>query len=450
MKTFMDKLRESIEAYPPIAPSLLEEMEALQERFNHRKGIEGITLLKKGAVGVITSHQPLLAGGPLFVLAKAVTAIAWSRYLNHQGISSVPIFWVHSFDRDWQEIQQFSWWQGRQWQTFRLPQPASHGPVGMESLKPYQDLLTLPTETLRTIYSQAETFSEAFARLLAYYFKDTELIIFLPEGKGYQGLLHEHFQDIQTHWQDIFRLLATHRHTLEKPRLNLKEELLPIYDKKGRFIRVDEPLPDEAFPNVYLRPFLQNLLLRGILQVAGPNEREYLKEVKPLYHWKNLPPALVLLRATLKIILPPYATFMKAFFENPSLNPRDLFFQSIDFPPYKKMEKLKKTLFAELHNQEQSLPDQENFFKSLKKKMEGGFGKWEAQLLGEAKKRYPEVWEEVKTAYALAFPCHKPQERIALFAQWIPPSWVPELIKKVKKALPNTADIVLELPSPET
>lgn len=54
---------------------------------------------------VITGQQPAVFGGPLYTLYKIITSLKLSSYLNNNyGDKIQPVFWVHSWDHDWEEV----------------------------------------------------------------------------------------------------------------------------------------------------------------------------------------------------------------------------------------------------------------------------------------------------------------------------------------------------------
>lgn len=61
-------------------------------------------------VPVITAHQPVLFGGPLFLWAKALAVSAEAERLRAQGVPAVPVFWVAGCDHDRDEVAALNVW----------------------------------------------------------------------------------------------------------------------------------------------------------------------------------------------------------------------------------------------------------------------------------------------------------------------------------------------------
>lgn len=57
-----------------------------------------------GTVTVVAGQQPVLFGGPHFVVAKALAAVALARRIDAAGTPCVPLFWVASEDHDHAEV----------------------------------------------------------------------------------------------------------------------------------------------------------------------------------------------------------------------------------------------------------------------------------------------------------------------------------------------------------
>ena len=61
-------------------------------------------LAQPNTVAVITGQQVGFLLGPAYTIFKALTAVKLAAYLNEQGISAVPIFWLATEDHDLAEV----------------------------------------------------------------------------------------------------------------------------------------------------------------------------------------------------------------------------------------------------------------------------------------------------------------------------------------------------------
>ncbi len=63
-------------------------------------------LAQPGAVALVTGQQPVLFGGPLFVIYKALATLQIAEALaRHRRAPVVPIFWIAADDHDFAEIE---------------------------------------------------------------------------------------------------------------------------------------------------------------------------------------------------------------------------------------------------------------------------------------------------------------------------------------------------------
>lgn len=89
------------------------------------------------ALAVTTGQQPGLFGGPLYVVHKALAALAVARRLEEGwGRPVVPVFWLAGDDHDWIEASHAAWWTGREtvreWQLPARPADAPQRPMSRE------------------------------------------------------------------------------------------------------------------------------------------------------------------------------------------------------------------------------------------------------------------------------------------------------------------------------
>ncbi len=75
-------------------------------RGNPRAAERAAQLADPRSVAVVTGQQPVLFGGPLYVLYKALAAIKVAAALEaKRGTPVVPVFWIASDDHDFEEIR---------------------------------------------------------------------------------------------------------------------------------------------------------------------------------------------------------------------------------------------------------------------------------------------------------------------------------------------------------
>ncbi|MBK8444584.1 MAG: bacillithiol biosynthesis BshC [Sphingobacteriales bacterium] len=97
-------------APPPrqvLADMLLQQYEALPD--NDLAVAQIQHLRSENTFTVCTGHQCCLAGGPLYILYKALHIIKVADFIKEQfpDLNIVPVFWLNSEDHDFAEINHF-------------------------------------------------------------------------------------------------------------------------------------------------------------------------------------------------------------------------------------------------------------------------------------------------------------------------------------------------------
>jgi uncharacterized protein YllA (UPF0747 family) len=261
---------------------------------------------------VTTGHQPVLFGGPLYVLYKAIGAIKrareWEKLLP--GRKVVPVFWVASEDHDVAEVNHtyLSY-------DHRVVYPGPlWGAVGRNRIVPTG--MQAPAHA-RRFYLPGTGWSEAFRawldKLLGPYGlltldgDDPELKrLFFPvvveelsRGTGARAA------------QETTRRLAALGYA---PQAKIRNPNLFFIDDAGRYrlerdgqhftlkgtdlrIAYDELIvkPPVFFsPNVVLRPVYQEIVLPSLAYVGGPGELAYWLQLKETFAVFDVPfPALI-------------------------------------------------------------------------------------------------------------------------------------------------------------
>ena len=151
-------------------------------------------LAEPQTLAVITGQQAGFAGGPLYDVYKAVTAIKLARHLAQATDKSVvPIFWIASEDSNVSEIDHTAW-TDRQGQLHRiraeLPdtrKQISTLPVGPSAIDAFSQLAQLlPNsefrQTFHSLYEPrlGESWSTWFARIYAALFANHGLVMLEP------------------------------------------------------------------------------------------------------------------------------------------------------------------------------------------------------------------------------------------------------------------------------
>ena len=309
------------------------------------------------AVAVVTGQQPVLFGGPLYVLYKALAARKAARLLQERrGLPAVPVFWVASDDHDFAEVRSTTVLdESGQIRTLRysplrepLAQPASHI-VLEDGIAPLVEELgrCLPEGLhrdellglLRDSYRPGATLSGAFARLLSALIPG--LVVLDPADPAIKSLmvpvlrreLDEGSPTSRLAREAGAALLAAGYHQQVPVRpgfLNLfvvmdgERRALAVQDGTievrgpGRKLPLREAVrrleaqPADWSPGVLLRPLAQDLILPTAAYVAGPAEIAYHAQIGSSYAHFGLPRPVLLPRPSLTLVEPPQARALEA------------------------------------------------------------------------------------------------------------------------------------------
>jgi bacillithiol biosynthesis cysteine-adding enzyme BshC len=312
---------------------------------------------RRGAVAVVTGQQPVLFGGPLYVLYKALAARKAARLLHERrGAPAVPVFWVASDDHDFAEVRSTTVIdESGQIRTLRynprrepLAQPASHILLEESIAALVEDLArSLPeglhrddlVHRLRDSYAPGVSIASAFARLLSGLVPG--LVVLDPADPAIKSLmvpvlrreLEEGSPTSRLARQAGEALLAAGYHQQVPVRpgfLNLfvvmdgERRALAVQDGTievrgpGRKLAVAEAVrmleaqPADWSPGVLLRPLAQDLILPTAAYVAGPSEIAYHAQIAPSYAHFGLPRPVLLPRPSLTLVEPPQGRALEA------------------------------------------------------------------------------------------------------------------------------------------
>lgn len=281
----------------PLSPLLQKNLELLKE---------------ESTFCVTTAHQPLLFGGKIYFLLKALSTIKLANTLSIEmpGIQVVPIFILGTEDHDLEEV--------RHVQVFNETltwNPEASGPVGRMSLSNISELINevkrlvgdLPHSAwvislLEKSYSAGTTFGQATRYFLHYLLGEMGLIVLdldTPVAKASMKFIFK--QEIKTKISNLLvsktiqELNAAGVKTQANPRpINL------FYLQTGLRTRIEEEQggvfhalhtdlhwtedqlnelideqPETISPNVIIRPLFQEIMLPNLVFVGGGGELAY-------------------------------------------------------------------------------------------------------------------------------------------------------------------------------
>jgi bacillithiol biosynthesis cysteine-adding enzyme BshC len=299
---------------------------------------------------VTTGQQPVLFLGPLYVLYKALTAVAHARRIEAAtGRPALAAFWIAADDHDWQEVAtaQAVDLEGNL-VRFAVPPPPERagravGPTPLpreveDVREEYVRLLgrtEFAGEALRPLveaYRPGASFAEAFSRALGALLFEHPLVLLDASGlelkRASVPLLGRCLEDAEGCAEAFARGSARVLAAGHEPRLHPPSGGTQVFyegERREHIVRhadgrlgprggPTEPLgvwlerleaePDRFSAGAALRPVLESWLLPVARTVLGPGEIEYWAQLPPLFERLGVPVPEVAPRASWRVVEP--------------------------------------------------------------------------------------------------------------------------------------------------
>jgi bacillithiol biosynthesis cysteine-adding enzyme BshC len=312
-------------------------------------------LQRPDARAVVTGQQVALLLGPMFTLAKAVSAINLAHRLTSEARPVVPIFWLATQDHDSAEIDHAHLLDSQEvLHRLALPIPAQV-PAGRIRLQPAwlthirEALRHLPGVTahraevlalLEQTAAHAESFADWFAALLYALLGNQGLIVVNPLEPDIAPLLAPllaaELAEPLASAQAVNQAAEALRRRGFTPQLGRGEGATNLFlEENGmrRLLRFDgeglatevrsyrrEELqvilaqePSLITPAAGLRPVAQDFLLPTAITVVGPGELRYMAQLKGVYEARGVAMPLLWPRASVALLEPPAARLLDKY-----------------------------------------------------------------------------------------------------------------------------------------
>ncbi len=287
---------------------------------------------------ICTAHQPNIFTGHLYFIYKIFHTLKLADSLKKElpQYHFVPVFFMGSEDADLDELNHIVIdGEKYEWETKQT------GAVGR--MKVDDNLLQLidkiagrlsvekygnnVIELLRKCYRKNATIQKATFLLVHHLFKDSGLLIFLPDNAAYKKEMIPVFEDdlfnhtsseIVNHSSEI---LAKNYKAQAYPREinlfylkdNLRNRIVPvedhfvIHDTKIVFSKEEmkkelKEHPESFSPNVILRGLFQEMILPDVAWIGGSGELAYWLQLKNLFKKYSVPYPMLILRNSFLIV----------------------------------------------------------------------------------------------------------------------------------------------------
>jgi bacillithiol biosynthesis cysteine-adding enzyme BshC len=328
-----------------------------EQRGNAAAAARAAQLADEGTVAVVTGQQPVLFGGPLYVLYKAAAAVKLASLLEaRRGRPVVPIFWSASEDHDFAEIR-FVPVLDETGRIRTLRYEPAREPVGQPACGIVLDdsIAGLVAEAERSLpagihreqvialvaecYRPGVTLAAAFARLISSLVPG--LVVLDPsdsalkaqmapvlarelrEGsptsrlgaRAGEALLAAGYHQqvpIRPGFLNLFVMMEGERRALGTADGMIEVRGLGRKIPVAEALRLLESDPTPWSPGVLLRPLAQDLLLPTAAYIGGPSEIAYHAQMGPSYADFGIPRPTLVPRPSLTLVEPAQARALEA------------------------------------------------------------------------------------------------------------------------------------------
>lgn len=304
---------------------------------------KNLTLLRKeDTVTVCAAHQPILLGGPAFLLYKVMHTIKLAQYINETfEHTCVPVFWIGSEDHDIDELTQVR--IRNEW--FRLSVGAKKvgGVIPVQGIEAYSALFREISNTLpegqqliqlwnSIVENQSDNLSMHFRKLLHEVFGKYGLIIL----DGNHPVLKKSFTNVL--WEDISTNSTEENVQINNETLKSQGYSIQAHAKPCNVFYIDQAQnrsyiqrinsesftalngefqwnknalneelslhPERFSPNVILRPLFQESVLPNIAFIGGGAEISYWIQLTALFEKHQIPYPLLVRRFSAAVCSP--------------------------------------------------------------------------------------------------------------------------------------------------
>ncbi|MEM7657648.1 MAG: bacillithiol biosynthesis cysteine-adding enzyme BshC, partial [Bacteroidota bacterium] len=270
---------------------------------------------------ITTGHQLVLYAGPLFTAYKVMHVIKLAEHLrqNHPDHNFVPVFWIHTEDHDFEEVNHYfpSYSEKRSYPGTFVSQVGNH--VLEDSIQN-----SWPEEAWSAHYQPGMSWKAAFRSLCMALFDEYGLVLLDADHPTLKAQFQEIIRrELSDHFSQ--EAIAAQSAQLEEAgypaQITPREINLFYLDEQGRnriipsetgagFEVMDRELsftvaemdklvadhPERFSPNVSLRPLYQELILPNLAYVGGWGELSYWMQLKGVFEAAKVNFPLVLPR----------------------------------------------------------------------------------------------------------------------------------------------------------
>jgi bacillithiol biosynthesis cysteine-adding enzyme BshC len=429
-------------------------------------------------VVVTTGQQPGLFGGPLYTLAKALTALEMADVLEEEtGVPVVPVFWAATDDADYAEASVAHVATRSGLSELRLPGPGRPGvpmadqPIGeVEGLiaelhaaagsASFEDPLHLVSEA----YASGGTIGRAYVSLLRGILEPLGIAVLDASHPSVKDAGRPVLVDALIRAREIDDALARREHELRaaghEPQVAHVKDLSLVFEY-GRGTKQRVPLsraearakdPKALFgPNVLLRPLVERSILPTVAYASGPAELAYFAQVSAIAPILGVSTPLGVPRWSGVIIEPYVDRILDRYnlhhddLSDVHVVARRLVAERLPATAHEALARLRDAtrrgideLRRALASQPPALVD-ERVLSGAEHQLAHRVDRLERRVMAAAKRREADLMTQLEAAQAALWPLGQPQERVL---NWIPllAREGPDLLTRVRQAAREHVD----------
>ena len=294
-------------------------------------------LLHEKTFTITTAHQPLLFGGPAYLIYKIASTIKTCILLKEKypSYTFVPVYWMGSEDHDFEEVNHLFLFNKKYvWER------ESQGPVGRLILdEKVESLRTTMSEVLgesasatelknilKESFQQKDTLANAVQKFVNILFSKFGLLILNQDdvqlkqvfqpiikeeliARNSIQLIQETLSYLSNNYKtqatprdiNLFYLTDTNRERIIYEEGNYKINNTNLIFTQEEILKLVDESPEKFSPNVILRPLFQEMILPNLAFVGGAGEISYWLQLKAIFKHYNVNYPMLLMRDTVCI-----------------------------------------------------------------------------------------------------------------------------------------------------
>ena len=284
---------------------------------------------ERGVV-VTTGQQPGLFGGPVYTIAKALTALAVADAIEeHTGVPATPVFWAATDDADFTEASVAHLADGEGLRELRLTARPPAGTPMSEATLERGELTSLVSQLRKACGSAPEsryvdiasrsflgekTLGGAYLEFLRRLLEPLGIPVMDASDASYRAAAQPVLREALARAPEIEQTLAEATNALRlagfEPQvqddrgltlvfeiMNGIKRRLPMSEARGAVQRV-------LAPNVLLRPVVEREIIPTVAYVGGPGEVAYFVQSNAVARCLNRDPLVVVPRWSCTVVEP--------------------------------------------------------------------------------------------------------------------------------------------------